>query len=389
MATIDKLQKWQRDIVVLSVLYHMLEKGKRFDTRIEVEGRRDTAFAQPYVDYMFKKGLLEIKGIEYVVTQKGRDVMRQVVAMFDLSEKFAIFGDVDIDADLPPEICPEDPDNAGLVNDDAWDPRFKSENSSPTQVFTDMRIPMMSFVTTEDQMKEKLGGKSIDLHRIVFAQKLKDGELATKDFWYHLRDGSFFAQIDHIVRNQTDWMKLGKPGEDPVAIMNTLYKAGMLEQLKRNGQMCSACKAPLGTFEMWSQRNDQKSLEECPCCSESFVSKQVASTAPPVTITVCPDCGCVIAPNHRKCHGCGAHIRRSLPPGTVETETIEEIETVDEVVTFVQTPYGYSYYDPYCYGYADPFWSVSYGYEPPIVYLDPFNPVVDAFAFGVLCGVLL
>lgn len=70
----------------------------------------------------------------------------------------------------------------------------------------------------------------------------------------------------------------------------------------------------------------------------------------------CPKCKAPIYEGEARCSGCGATIDFSLPAGTVQTETQETVMT-------------------------EPVWSSSYGYVS-YGWLDPWDPYLDAMAFG-------
>ncbi len=350
---------WKDRIMFMAVLYAMLEQGKTFSTLLEGED----AFLEPVLDEMFKRELVDIDARRnaYVVTKKGEELRTGMVGMYDQLLKFEIFGSVNQGLALAvPNQAPEEDPNA--VYDNILDPRFVDVPGTSE----DLRLAMLNWLGTA--MTEQLGGKQVDPYQVVFLQKLRAGQYKGPDFWFHLRTGTVFDQIQGIVDKAVKWTQLAATPEEAHAVMNAVYTAGMIEQRKRDGQRCT-CGAYLAMYEYWAQK-EGKTFDMCPCCQGSF--NPIAPTEQ--AGQECPNCGTDIFPNQRSCTGCGAKIDRRLKAGTVRTDTTVTTET-DYVAA--------SYYWPWSGSY------VSYGYSPPIVYYDPWNPVADALAFGLICGLLL
>lgn len=354
------LEQWKKDAGALAVIYMMLERGKRLSVLLEGE---DIAL-DPLLTEMHAHDLLTIDGDNmWAVTDKGKTLRTSMVAMYDLLQQYEIFGAVNLER-LPPEA--EDPQNPGQVHGSWPDPRFEERPGSSW----DLRLCMMDFAG--NQPGSPMAGK-IDLHLIVFMQKLADGELDGPDFWPNLllglrpagallppgsRPPTTFENIEAIVANAYYWRNAGTDEAQARAETQVLYTAGMLEQQKRDGATCSACGGYLAVYELWAKRNGE-TLDMCPCG---------ASFTPPAPETVeesCPSCHAVIGPTDTRCRGCGATIDRSMAPGSVSTTTT--VETVTEVVS--QPIWGYDY------GY--------YGYTPIVGYLDPWDIALNVALFSV------
>jgi hypothetical protein len=296
----------------------------------------------------------ELTGIDeeaatYYITDKGKGVCRQLLGMYDQVMKFEVFSSVNIAQTLEDE----DTDDEGNLHPQLYDPRFQRPGSivEREELGTeDIRIAMMDFLATEVDTENPL-----DPHRIVFLQMLSTGKLKNDNIWFDLNLGTTFDKIKEIVEFAYQWRDAADDEEDARQIMIAIYTAGMLEQRKRDGQECSECGAPLAIFEMWA-KEDGKTLDDCPNpeCDCTF--------KPPPPDYECPACGAGVVNGQTVC-SCGAILDFSLPPGTIQTEVVEE-EVVDE-----------------------PIWSHNYDYVP-YGYYDPYDPFVDAVAFGLMCAIL-
>ncbi len=343
------MKDWQKNVTALSVIYMMLEKGKKLP--LVLEG--DDQFVEPILEQMHEAGLLAVakKDDEWIVTDKGRALRTQMVGMYDQMSQFEIFGAVNIERQLTSEEeAPEDP---GQVYDNALDPRFAEDPSSK-----DLRLGMIDFIG--QYMAEKLEGKAIDPYAVVFMQKLADKEFDVDHLWFDLRVGALFKQVEEIVDSAYKWRDAASTEDNARAAMAAIYTAGLLEQRKREGNTCSSCGFYLAVYELKAARENQ-TLTECPCGAK-FVPPAAESGEQ------CPNCGAVIGPRQRKCRGCGARIDRSLPEGTVSEETVVREEVV------CSSPWGYDY--------------DYYGYTPVVAYYDPWDPFVDLAAFSLLCFAL-
>lgn len=353
--------EWQAEMIRLTVLYLLVECRQTLP--LIADRNTDVGFIENELAEMMALGLIDIKGEAWVVTDKGREVLGKVVAMFDNLMKFEIFGGVRLMRSLTEDERLED--DSFQCRDHVYDPRFVGPKEEDPDA-TDMRLAMMTFLS--EQMADEIGG-SIDPHRIVFLQKLASGRFKEKDFWFELRLGTFFKEVEVIVTSAYAWRDI-VPGDEAqaVEVMRVLYTAGMLEQRKRDGSECSACHIPLAVFELGAQQNNQ-ALTECPnpSCRADY-----NPPAPQGTAEACPACNADIYSSQRTCTGCGAIIDRRYRAGTVNEETVE--------TTVVETVYD-PYYNSWSYGYG------YYGYTP-YGYYDPWNPFVDVLAFGVVCAIL-
>jgi predicted RNA-binding Zn-ribbon protein involved in translation (DUF1610 family) len=357
----SSIAEWKRNILFLAILYEIQEQGRKVFFPVSGED----ALLKPAFDDMVSRGLLIDSHVTntYQASEDGEKLRGQMVAMYDQLLKFEIFGAVNQALQLTTDISPNGTD----VFDDLLDPRFTKSPESE-----DLRLAMLDWYSTAAQ--EQLDGKSIDLHQVVFMQKLRAGpsNYNSPTFWSDLRTGVIFKEIDEIVTSAVKWQQMGGTEEEASAAMNAIYSAGMIEQIKRDGDRCS-CGAYLGMYDYFS-RVEGKTLESCPSCEKAFNVPAVQAAS---VTEECPNCGYEIKPRHRKCHGCGAKIDRKLPNGSVTEVTTET--TVEDVY------YTDSYYNPWSLSYLD------YGYIPPPpiypgVWYDPFDPIASVASFTLLCA---
>ncbi|MBI3073707.1 MAG: hypothetical protein HYY84_16475 [Deltaproteobacteria bacterium] len=346
---------WEEELIQISVLYLALECGQKMP--LVGEGASDLQLIESELATMQAKGLIGIEGQAWIVTKEGRAMLGQVVKMCDQLMKFEIFGGVRLTRELTPdERLDDDPLQC---RDHVYDPRFAAPGEEDREA-KDLRLAMITFLT--EQMSEALGGQEVDPRRLVFLQKLSSGRFPRQDFWFQLRLGTYFRDVEKIAQSAYQWRQIDPSSEEnSMNAMRILYTAGMLEQRKRDGNECGGCGIPLAVFELGAAQNKQE-LTKCPnpdCGADYNPPKALVGFA-------CPACNRDIHDGQTRC-GCGAIIDRSLMPGTVQTETVAHTETVYETVW----GHGYGYY-----GY------VPYGYY------DPWDPFVDVLAFGCLCAVL-
>ena len=354
---------WRDEAVQLAILYRLLECKEKIP--VYTEGT-DFAFIESYLDRMHGRDLLRIDGQRWAVTKTGKATFGKLVEMYDQVIKFEIFSAVDLTRSLRPEECQTAPEDAPedekwraslMALDHIYDPRFRK-----TPDAEDLRLAMLTFLAETAQREGKLEA-ALDPHRVVLIQKLIDGFFKSQTFWSDLRT-KFLAEVDQIVEFAYRWRDIGKDEAEAAAVMEVLYRAGMLEARKRapGAKECSRCKIPLAVFALLAQEAGEP-LDRCPNpdCGASF--------APPPAIEPdyeCPRCRAGIRRGQRYCD-CGARVDFSLPPGAVETVTTEQTEVVRE-------PWGcdtYLVYDVVPYGYYS-----------------PWDPWADLVAFSVLCAVL-
>lgn len=326
------LLPWKENIASLSILYAIKEQGKIVSVLLE----GDDVFLEPILDSMSKKGLLDISPTNtYVVTKEGEALRGKMVAMYDQLLKFELFGAVNTTLSLTADQSP-DGDGGSAVFDDILDPRFTESPDSE-----DLRLAMLDWYS--QSAEEQLKGQAVDPYQVVFMQRLRAGYYKGDDFWFKLRAGVVYLEVQKIVDTAVKWQDLGKDINESSAVMNAIYTNGMSEQIKRAGDRCE-CGAYLGMFDYYAHK-EGKTLDVCPNCDKSYSPPQ----PPPGAGESCPNCSSDIQPQWRKCHGCGAKIDRSMAAGSVE-----------EVTT--STTYTETVYDPYYSPWGGSY--MSYGYYP-------------------------
>lgn len=355
--------QWQQEMIYMTVIYRLMERGEKMHI---VDVGEDYAHIEKELTDMLAKDYLKHEGEYWAPTEKARRFRDQMVAMYDQVLHFEVFAHVDLTRSLTEEEGERDEEGLILhVFDHLHDPRFEPSDNS-----ADMRLAMLSFLS-ERMVSEGLVKEEVDPYRVVFLQKLADGELKSQDFWLMMRTGKFFREVQEIADSQYRWRDVSEDEEEAAWVMENIYTAGMLEQRKRDGYHCTRCESPLAIFEAHAQADGEGPLDHCPHCGADF------SPPPPPPSAAefeCPNCQADVNSSQHRCTGCGALLDFSLPPGSVKEETIREttVET-DEVYG----GWGYGGYDYYG----------GYGYQP-VGYYDPWNPFVAAVGFGVLCAVI-
>ena len=380
MSTQTKRPDWQTESIFLTVLYLLIECRQQLP--VVSDSTTDIGFLEKELGDMHARGLIKIDGQYWKATNEndrgvngtrvgaanGTAFLGQAVAMCDQLMKFEIFGGVRLQRMLTPDERLDD--DEFMVRDHIWDPRFVGPKEEDPDA-TDLRVGMIRFFS--EMMMDQIGGV-VDPHRIVFLQKLASGQLKGESFWFNLRLGTFFKEVETIVNTAYQWRQIAPDDEaQAIEVMKILYAAGMIESRKRapDASECSNCHIPLALFEAEAHGNGQR-LSECPNpdCGASF-----DPPAPQGAAEACACCHEDIWPGMRQCTNCGAIVDRRYTPGkVVETERVTQTTTVDSVYD--------PYYDTWGYGYG------YYGYTP-YGYYDPWNPVADVVAFGVLCAILL
>lgn len=330
---------WRNTVTALAVLYEMLEKGTKFNTLFEGE---DDKFAEPIINMMFDRDYVALDGSDYVVTKHGRELRDRMVAMYNQALQFEVFGAVVIDAPLDPGMRRED--NEALVCDDVDDPRF---HDGPQAI--DMRLAVMAYIVEQLKDRGRLNG-DFNPYVLVFIQKLGEGALAADDFWFRLRSGDMFTEIEAIVDSAYRWRSMDPSSEENAAnAMFNLYQAGMAQARKLQGDVCSNCELPLGMYAYYAERDGRK-LDACPRCKHRFAPP---SAGVPSGDYDCPKCGnTTLCRTDTSCGGCGAVINWRLPEGSVETGMQATDEVVYEPIVVWDGYYGYT---PYYYDPIDPF----------------------------------
>jgi hypothetical protein len=323
---------WRNDVVALSALYLMLERGQT----LKSEGK----LSNPIFVQMEKAGLITDMGLEYEVTDVGREAVKRAVAAQDVLRQMEIFACVDVTRALTQNEASPFADEAGQVRAEVWDPRFAADNPNAF----DMRLAVITW------LGETVTKKPVVPETIVFLQKLGSGQLSIELFWSDVR--KTLDEVEAVVASAYKWQDAA-PGDVQAAdkAMRAIYAAGQLEQRKREGTTCGGCGIPLVVFEQQAAARGED-LGGCPECLRIFPPAEATGLS-------CPKCKSVIYEDDAHCGGCGATIDFSLPTGTVQTDTTETITT-------------------------EPVWSSSYGYVS-YGWLDPWNPIADAVALSYLC----
>lgn len=350
------MTSWKKEMTYLTILYRMLECKEQIPVLFDgtdydfISEDIEELHAREYID-------INIEDAYYFITDKGKDLCRTFLQMYDQIKKFEIFSTVSVAMPIPEDQL----DNEGNLLDQFYDPRFQSPESEEEALdlgTEDMRLAMINFLCS--QMATDIEPLDLDPHRVVFTQLLSTGRFKKRDVWFELKLGTLFNLVGDIVHSAYGWEGAGENEEEAVEAMRAIYTAGMIEQRKRDGYECSDCGTPLAMFEFF-EREEGRELKCCPNpdCGASF--------EPPPPEYNCPSCGAGIHAGQTTCTGCGALVDWALPPGTVTSSTTTE-EVVEE--------------EEY-----EPAWTDTYGYTP-YGYYDPWDPFVNAAAFGVVCAVL-
>jgi predicted transcriptional regulator len=353
------MEKWQQEMLWLTIIYRMLECDEKIPLLTVCT---DYSFAEEALNEMHKADFLEPKGEHWEVTNKGKELRKQMIAIYDQALKFEIFGTVHLAMGLGDDIT----DDEGGLLDHVYDPRFDPQMATGREEefgTEDLRIAMMTFLNDEmiktGDLKERLSP-----YRIVFIQKLAEGKLKNQNIWFDLVLGKFYSEVEEIVQSHFKWTDVADTEDEAEEIMKELYTVGMLEQRKRDGHECSGCHIPLAIFEM-NAKDDDEELTTCPNpdCGADFNPSQLQSGEE----FSCPQCESTVWKSQRVCTGCGAVLDFGLPPGSIQQqETTEEVDYHDGVVIWG------GYYDYVPYGYYD-----------------PWDPYVNIAAFGICCAILL
>lgn len=328
----------------------------------------DQQFVDDLVNKMNQEGLLhdpDGDGIGLSLTDKGRRVMSQAVSMFDRTRQFQIFARVKF-VDLEEGTVNDE----GELFDDLLDPRFGMPDEPVSDNTIDLRLAMIAFQADDHPD----GPQEYDPWVIVFLQNMFNGDFERPDFWQNLRVGRSWEQIRDAVRTAKTWQSMADDEDTAREVMRNLYKWGMKELQKREGEVCS-CGAYLAIFAADPECNiDGRKinvggrLTHCPVCEKEFGDPPDQNI-----IGNCPRCQADIRRGQRVCT-CGAQIDASLPPGTIQQEpdrvTEHTVTTYDTAPAVWGHPYGY-------YGYT------------PIGYYDPWGYPADLFMTALIIDAIL
>ncbi len=326
--------------MALAIVYLKVEKHQNFPV---VKSTYSDIF-QNTLKKMCSEDLLSLKNGEYIVSDKGLGILKKSIEAVDIIRQFDVFSSV-IPRGLSSDewLSSEDP---AFVRWDIYDPRFNRDGNDESG--KDMRLAVISWIS--EKLKDS-SLKEIDLHEIVFMQKLGCGEFNDGHFYQRIIDGSIFEEIEDIVKGAFKWQGIDPDGDEEVASRNmqTLYTVGMLESRKRDAPPCGDCGIPLYCYEKECRENGTKLLN-CPGCGKLFGNNS------DIKKYTCPKCSYVIYEGDCVCGGCGALIDLGLPIGSIATDSYTETTPV------------YSY----DYGY------VSYGW------VNPYDVMVSYLVFDSL-----
>ena len=339
---------WKDEAFHLVILYRLLECGDTIPLTIDLT---DYAFIEGQLETMHHKGWVVPNADSgfWEVTDGGKGVRDKMVEMYDHLLHFEIFGAIDLTTPLNEDVS----DDGTQVFADMYDPRFlKPDEAADREGVEDLRLTMMAFLTgfmaDEDSFKET-GAGDFNPYRMVFLQMLAEGEFRKGNIWFDFRLGTPLEKVQEIVDSAYQWTDLDEDQDTAKGIMQDIYTAGLLEQKKRDGDVCSHCDSPLaGMMEPGGTM--------CPFCQKSF-----APPEPPLAGYACPKCEGDIYAGDARCKGCGAMLDFTLPAGTVTEETVASTEVVEEEI-----------------------WSSDICYEP-YGYYDPYDPYCDIYAFAAIC----
>src|ERR1700743_165117 len=150
------MASWQDEVLGLSALYLMTERGREFSLSPSTEEDRRAADVFQALD---KAGSVKPVGNEWVVTPQGHESLKRAVAAQDVLRQMEIFSSVDVTRNLTPEeASPTDPNQ---VRPEVWDPRFAAGNPNAY----DMRLAVITWLA------EVVSKKTVVPQMIVFLQK--------------------------------------------------------------------------------------------------------------------------------------------------------------------------------------------------------------------------
>lgn len=329
---------WQLKMMAVSAVELIAQRHHRFS--IVSDGDSSNTIINGALKLLFMNHYLDIDGGYYVVSDKGKEVLRSCIAAIDVIRQFDVFSSV-VPRPLTEDewLSPQDP---AFVRWDIYDPRFNRDTQDESG--KDMRLAVLSWIAEKLKGNDALNGKEIDLHEVVFLQLLGCGAFTGSDFLPRLLDGSIFRDVESVVQGAFQWRQIDPDADEERASRNmqTLFTVGMLEARKRDAPFCGGenCGIPLYSFEEEARRTGVR-LAQCPnpSCGRSF------DPPPPSTpgISECPRCSYLVYDGDRACGGCGAIVDPRLPIGS----GVGGYRTVD-VPVFVDD------YDYVSYGWIDP-----------------------------------
>jgi hypothetical protein len=300
----------------------------------------------------------------YVLTEKGRNVLKSMVDVTSISTQLDIFAKVNLQLDLrnapilthPGQVGDiSDPENPGQVVPLAFDPRFVQQgDADPVGGTEDLRLAVVEYLNVINATGD---GSIIDPRPMIFYQHIGSGkyDIHNPNFWQSVRDGSLLEEIDAIIASAYKWTDIGGGDvETSKRRMAGLYKAGMAERIRLAGDTCSTCKVPLGVLEA-EQQEYGRSLESCPGCGKKFGAPPAPPVVQEVTEFECPKCGCGIHAGDVRCYGCNAKVDFGMAPGSVKRRTTYRTEVSYKPVVGWRYTHSFGYQPQHRQYHLDPY----------------------------------
>jgi hypothetical protein len=294
---------WQQELLWLAVLYRLLERGD--SVPVEVEGSA-YAFIADELHAMQAVGLLEARGKGGFLhpTSAAHEALGRLLAMHDQAQQFSIFRSVN----LTVELKEGESDDGEAVYEHSFDPRFAlpvDEEQAEQFGTEDLRLAMITWVSRTlsapaEERDEAL--PEVDPRRVVFLHMLEAGRFTEESLWFDLALGSLFGELEEVVEAAYQATDVSDDPLESQVILESMYRAGMLERRKREGRRCPACALPLGAYDLAAGR-DGEPLSSCPSlrCGEGLPPLHKAAGK-----GGCARCGADA--EGKACSACGARL---------------------------------------------------------------------------------
>lgn len=250
----QKQQDWQSELLVHAVLYRMIDKKEKIP--LDATGT-PFEFIDDTLTAMHTASLLKTNAKKecYEVTKEGLELREKARALYEEILHFETFAFVNLGV----ELDQDNSENGVMVDDDLYDPRFvQPENDEEAETLGTEDLRLALFDCLADHFKI-----DVSLERIVFLQMLGDGVFDDDDVWFNLKLGTPFVQIEEVVAQSFPWKSLAEKKTAAYEVMESIYTAGMMEHLKRQGQACKKCDIPLAVFAIHAARQKDE-LTKCP-----------------------------------------------------------------------------------------------------------------------------
>jgi hypothetical protein len=345
------LEDWEKEMLALTIVYRMVECREKIP--MLTMGTR-WAHMDTVLSDMYNRDLIKPSDDNQTwrLDSKGQELLKKTCGMVDAGLGFEIFGSYNLSTAIDDSWW--DPDGKQL-HKHMWDPRFDPAINEDQE---DLRLAMMTWMG-ENLKREGKASKSLDVRKVVYLRHLANGNYGdgTDSFLDPSRIRERFQEVEAIANAAYRWEDLADDKDTAFKLAGAIYTAGMLQLRKEEGTSCGDCGAPLVLFP-----NAKRS---CPICKASF-------EPPPKEPSdyQCPKCSSEVQQHQSRCSGCGVRLDFRLPEGEEVTSTITETH-VDYDVVYGSYPRG-TYY-----GYVSCGW------------YDPWDPTLNALAFGILLGSVL